>query len=213
MKTIALNAIKRTEVGSVNANQIRKSGNIPCNLYGVNGNTNFHVNEIIFNKIINSPEVYFIDLDIEGKKHKAIIKEVQFHPVTDKTLHIDFLEVAEDKPINVVLPIKITGVSKGILAGGKLRIVTRRLKVRALAKDLPEFIAIDITKLKIGQAIKVGELSITGLTFLDASNAVIAAIKMSRVATIVDEEEETEEGATEATAEGATAEAEATSAE
>lgn len=199
MKTIALSAIKRTEVGSVDANQIRKNGNIPCNLYGVNGNTNFHVNAIIFNKIINSPEVYFIDIDIEGKKHKAIIKEVQFHPVTDKTLHVDFLEIVEDKPLNVVLPIKTTGTSKGILAGGKLRIVTRRLKVRALAKDLPEFITIDITNLKIGQATKVGDLSVSGLTFLDAANAVVVAVKMSRVATVVDDEEE--EASTETTAE------------
>lgn len=190
MKKIALSAIKRTEVGSVDAKQIRKEGNIPCNLYGVSGNTNFYVNEIIFNKIIHSPEVYFVELDIEGKKYNAIIKEVQFHPVSDKTLHVDFLEVTENKPVSVVLPIKTTGVSKGILAGGKLRIVTRRLKVRALAKDLPEFITIDITPLKVGQAIKVGELSVSGLTFLDAANAVVVAVKSSRVAAAASGEEE-----------------------
>lgn len=200
MKTIALSAIKRTEVGSVDAKQIRKEGNIPCNIYGVSGNTNFYVNEIIFNKIIHSPEIYFIDLDIEGKKHKAIIKEVQFHPVTDKTLHIDFLEVAEDKPLNVVLPIKATGTSKGILAGGKLRVVTRRLKVRALAKDLPEFITIDITSLKLGQAVKVGELAVPGITFLDAANAVVVAIKTSRAAASAAAQDDEEDAATEITA-------------
>ena len=194
MKTIALSANKRTEVGAANAKQIRKEGNIPCNLYGINGNINFYVNEIIFNKIINSPEVYFVELDIEGRKHNAIIKEVQFHPVTDRTLHVDFLEVAEDKQVNVTLPIQTTGVSKGILAGGKLRVVTRRLKVRALAKDLPEFITIDITPLKVGQAVKVGELSVPGITFLDAANAVVVAIRTSRVATSTasQDEEETE---------------------
>lgn len=207
MKTIALSANKRTEVGASNAKQIRKEGNIPCNLYGINGNTNFHVNEIIFNKIINSPEVYFVELDIEGKKHKAIIKEVQFHPVTDKTLHVDFLEVTEDKQVNVTLPIQTTGVSKGILAGGKLRVVTRRLKIRALAKDLPEFITIDITSLKVGQTVKVGELSVPGITFLDAANAVVVAIKASRTAAASQDEEEEEN------AETATAEAEATTAE
>lgn len=190
MKTIALSAIKRTDIGSVDAKKIRKEGNIPCNLYGIHGNTNFHVNEIIFNKIINSTEVYFVDLDIEGKKHKAIIKEVQFHPVSDKTLHVDFLEVTEDKPVNIVLPIKTTGVSKGILAGGKLRIVTRRLKIRALAKDLPEFISIDITPLKIGQSIKIADISVPGLTFLDAANAVVVAIKTSRVAASAEPEDE-----------------------
>lgn len=215
MKTIAINAVKRTEVGASNAKQVRKEGNIPCNLYGGEGNTNFYVNEIEFNKIINSPNVYFVNLDIAGKIVKAIIKEVQFHPVSDQTLHVDFLEVSEDIPVNVVLPIQVTGVSKGVLAGGKLRMVTRRLKVRALAKDLPEFISVDITKLKIGQSVKVGELSVPGLTFLDAANAVVVAVKMSRVATIVDDEEEDVEGAEASTEEGAEAatEAEATPAE
>ncbi|MBW6484271.1 MAG: 50S ribosomal protein L25 [Vicingaceae bacterium] len=212
MKTIALSAIKRTEVGSVNANQIRKEGNIPCNIYGVNGNTNFYVNEIIFNKIINSPEVYFVDLDIDGKKHKAIIKEVQFHPVTDKTLHVDFLEVSKEKPVNVTLPVKTIGTSKGILAGGKLRMVTRRLKVRGLVEDLPEFIEIDITNIKIGQSFKVGDLNIKGLTFLDAANAVVVAVKMSRVATVVDDDEEVVEDSAEQGAE-ASAEVEAAPAE
>jgi large subunit ribosomal protein L25 len=213
MKTIAISAVKRTEVGASNAKQVRKEGNIPCNLYGGEENVNFFVNEIEFNKIINSPNVYFVNLDIEGKKVKAIIKEVQFHPVSDQTLHVDFLEVSEDTPVNVVLPIQTTGVSKGILAGGKLRVVTRRLKVRALAKDLPEFISVDITKLKIGQSVKVGELSVPGLTFLDAANAVVVAVKTSRAAASAasqdDEEEETAEGVTTE----ATAEAEATPAE
>ncbi len=212
MKTIALSAIKRTEVGSVDAKQIRKEGNIPCNIYGVNGNTNFYVNEIIFNKIINSPEVYFVDLDIDGKKHKAIIKEVQFHPVTDKTLHVDFLEVSKEKPVNVTLPVKTTGTSKGVLAGGKLRMVTRRLKVRGLVEDLPEFIEVDITSLKIGQTCKVADLNVKGLTFLDAANAVVVAVKMSRVATVVDDEEEVVEDSAEQGAE-ASAEVEATPAE
>jgi len=212
MKTIALSAIKRTEVGSVDAKQIRKEGNIPCNIYGVNGNTNFHVNEIIFNKIINSPEVYFVDLDIDGKKHKAIIKEVQFHPVTDKTLHVDFLEVSKDKLVNVTLPVKTTGTSKGVLAGGKLRMVTRRLKVRGLVEDLPEFIEVDITSLKIGQTFKVADLNVKGLTFLDAANAVVVAVKMSRVATVVDDEEEVVEASAEQGAEAST-EVEATPAE
>ncbi len=214
MKTIAISAVKRTEVGASNAKQVRKEGNIPCNLYGGEGNVNFFVNEIEFNKIINSPNVYFVNLDIEGKIVKAIIKEVQFHPVSDQTLHVDFLEVAEDAPVNVVLPIQTTGVSKGILAGGKLRVVTRRLRVRALPKDLPEFISVDITKLKIGQSVKVGELSVPGLTFLDAANAVVVAVKTSRAAASAasqddEDEEETAEGATtEATADAEAAPAE-----
>src|SRR5690606_3156554 len=213
MKTIALSAVKRAEVGSSNAKQLINERKVPCNLYGGEGNENFFVDEIEFNKIINSPNVYFVNLDIEGKKVKAIIKDVQFHPVSDKTLHVDFLEVADNKPITVVLPIKTTGTSKGILAGGKLRVVTRRLKVKGLPTDMPEFITVDITPLKIGQSVKVGELSVPGLTFLDADNAVVVAIKTSRAAASAasqdDDEEETAEGATEE----ATAEAEAAPAE
>ena len=200
MKSIALSGVKRAERGSANANSIRKEGNVPAVLYGGKENLHFTVNEIQFNKIINTPEVYFVDLDIEGTKVKTIVKDVQFHPVTDKTIHIDFLEVADDKSLTVNIPVRLVGASKGVLNGGKLRMVTRKLKVNGLPSALPEFIELDITPLRIGQSIKVGDINIDGLSFLDASNAVVVAVKMSRV--VVAEEDEDEEGEEGAEGEG-----------
>lgn len=200
MKSIALQGNKRADRGTTDAKALRNTEKIPAVLYGGKENTHFTVNEIQFGKIINSPNVYFVNLDIDGSTHRAIIKDVQFHPVTDKVLHIDFLEVEEGKAITVNLPIKLTGASKGVLAGGKLRVVTRRLKVRGLAEALPEFITIDITPLRIGQSIKVENINVDGLTLLDAANAVVVAVKRSRVSAAAgDDEDEDEEGA-EATA-------------
>ena len=121
MKSVALSGNKRAERGTASANILRKEEKIPCVIYGGKENIHFTVNEIKFNKIINTPEVYFIDLDVEGAKFKAIIKEVQFHPVTDRVLHIDFLEVFEDKAVTLKIPVKLTGRSKGIANGGTLR--------------------------------------------------------------------------------------------
>lgn len=209
MKSIALQGNKRAERGSTNAKALRNEEKIPAVLYGGKENTHFTVNEIPFGKIINSPNVYFVDLDIDGSKHRAIVKDVQFHPVTDKVLHVDFLEVTEGKAITVNMPIKLTGNSRGVLNGGKLRTVTRRLKVSGLAEALPEFITIDITNLRIGQSIKVGDIKVDGLALLDAANAVVVAVKRSRVsAADEDEEEEGEEGAEAATEETAEAAAE-----
>jgi len=188
MKSVALSGNKRAERGSSNANNLRKKQSIPCVVYGGKENVHFTVNEVKFDKIINTPEVYFIDLDIEGAKFKAILKEVQFHPVTDKVLHVDFLEVFEDKAITVKIPVKLTGRSKGIANGGTLRTAKKILAINGLPSAIPENIEIDITNLRIGQSIKVGEIDYPGLTFLGASNAVVVAIKMSRA--VVDDEEE-----------------------
>jgi|TARA_R110001592_G_scaffold198129_1_gene446321 large subunit ribosomal protein L25 len=208
MKSIALQGNKRAERGTTNAKALRNEEKIPAVLYGGKENTHFTVKEIPFGKIINSPNVYFVDLDIDGSKHRAIIKDVQFHPVTDKVLHADFLEVSEGKAVTVNMPIKLTGNSKGVLNGGKLRMVTRRLKVSGLAEVLPEFITIDITNLRIGQSIKVGDINVDGLSLLDAANAVVVAVKRSRVSAADEEEEEGEEGAEATTEETAEASAE-----
>jgi len=209
MESISLNGNKRTERGTTAARAIRKENKVPCVIYGGKENIHFTVNELQFSKIIHTPKVYFINLAIDGTNFKAIIKDVQFHPVTDKPLHVDFLEVIEDKLLTVNIPIKITGTSKGVLNGGKLRIVTRKLKINGLPSALPESIEIDITKLKIGQTIKVDELNVDGITFLDAKNAVVVAVKTSRVAVDEDAEEEETEGSEETeakTEEPATAE-------
>lgn len=201
MKSIALKGNKRTDRGSSDANNLRKVDKIPAVLYGGKENIHFTVEDIPFGKVINSPNVYFVNLDIDGTAFKAIIKDIQFHPTTDKPLHVDFLEVLPGKAVTLTLPIKITGTSKAVMAGGKLRTVTRRLRVRGVAEALPEFIAIDITKLKMGQSVKVADLKVDGLTFLDAANAVVVAIKMSRAAMSAAGAEEEEEETAEAAAE------------
>jgi len=192
MKSVALTGNKRAERGSSNANALRKEEQVPCVIYGGKENIHFTVNEVKFNKIINTPEVYFIDLEVDGAKFKSIIKAVQFHPVTDRVLHIDFLEVFDDKPITIKIPVKLTGRSKGIANGGTLRTAKKILAINGLPSAIPENIEIDITDLRIGQSIKVGELDYPGLTFLGADNAVVVAVKMSRVA--IEDEEEDEEG-------------------
>lgn len=191
MKSIALKGNKRTDRGSSDAKSLRKEDKIPAVLYGGKESIHFMIDEIPFGKIINSPNVYFVDLNIDGTTVRSIIKEVQYHPVSDKVLHVDFLEVVAGKPVTVMLPIKVTGTSVGVISGGKLRTVTRRLRVRGLADSLPEVITVDITQLKIGQSIKVAEIKADGLTLLDAPNAVVVAVKMSRAAvSAVTEEEE-----------------------
>ena len=195
MKSVALSGNKRTERGTTAAKSLRKEEKVPCVIYGGKENIHFTVNEVQFSKIIHTPEVYFIDLDIDGTSLKAIIQDVQFHPVTDKPIHIDFLEVAEDKAVTVNIPVILKGNSRGVLNGGKLRMVTRRLRVSGLPSAFPESIELDITSLRIGQSIKVEEIQRDGLTFLDAPNSVVVAVKMSRVAVEEEEEEELEEGA------------------
>ena len=189
MKSIEISGNIRAERGSANAGILRKEEKIPCVIYGGKENLHFTINEIKFDKIINTPEIYFIDLDVDGAKFKAIIKQVQFHPVTDRVLHVDFLEVFEDKAITVKIPVKLTGRSKGIANGGTLRTAKKILAINGLPSAIPENIEIDITNLRIGQSIKVGEIKYPGLTFLGASNAVVVAVKISR-AVIEDEEEE-----------------------
>ncbi len=131
-------------------------------------------------KIVFSPEVYQVELEIEGKKAKGIIRELQQHPIKDTIQHVDFLELSETKPVRVGLPVRLTGSSRGVMAGGKLMQVFRRLTVVALPQDIPDAITLDISKLKIGKSIRVGSIEIPGVKFLDPANAVVVSVKMAR---------------------------------
>jgi len=195
MKSVALSGNKRAERGTSNANILRKEEKVPAVIYGGKENVHFTVNEVKFNKIINTPEVYFIDLDVDGTKFKAIIKDVQFHPVTDRVLHIDFLEVDEKKAVTIRIPVSLVGRSKGVANGGTLKNPIKMIRVSGLPSAIPENVEIDLTELKIGDSIKVGDLSLDGLTFLGADNAVVVAVKMSRNVVAEQEGEETAEAA------------------
>jgi len=190
MKTAQLSGSLRTNVGKKDATATRNAGLVPCVLYGTGEQTHFSVKKNDIEKIVFSPEVYQVELDIDGKKATAIIRELQQHPVKDYVQHVDFLEVTDVKPIRVGLPIRVTGKSIGVMNGGRMMQVFRKLNVLGLAKDLPEAIVLDISKLRIGTSIRIKEISIPGVVVLDPANAVVVSVKMARGAAITEEEEE-----------------------
>jgi large subunit ribosomal protein L25 len=149
-------------------------------LYGQGEQTHFAVKRTEIDKIVFSPEVYQVALDIEGKKAVGIIRELQQHPTKDTIQHVDFYELNEGKEVRVKLPVRITGSSRGVMAGGKLMIVFRQLQCVGLPGALPDAITLDITKLRIGQSIRVNSIEIPGVKFLDPANAVVVSVKMAR---------------------------------
>jgi large subunit ribosomal protein L25 len=195
MKTAQLSGSLRSNVGKKDAAALRKAEMVPCVLYGQGEQTHFAVKRNDIDKIVFSPEVYLVELEVEGKKAKGIIRELQQHPTKDTIQHVDFLEVNDSKPVRIGLPVRLTGSSKGVMAGGKLSQTFRRLNCVGLAKDLPESITLDISKLKIGKSIRVSQIDIPGVKFLDPANAVVATVKMARGAVKpADDEEEDADG-------------------
>ncbi|GAB4313881.1 MAG: 50S ribosomal protein L25/general stress protein Ctc [Bacteroidales bacterium] len=186
----------RAHVGKKDAKKHRREGRIPCVLYGGAEQVHFTVDEKEFSKLIFTPEVYIIELTVEGKTVKAILQDVQYHPVTDRVLHADFLETVEGKPVTVALPIHLEGNAPGVIAGGKLIKKMRKLVVKGMVDDLPEFITVDISKLKLGSNIKIRDISVSGLELLDPPSSVIVAVKTARgaLADVAEEEGEEAEG-------------------
>lgn len=191
MKTVQLSGSTRSNVGKKDAKAARVAGRVPCVLYGSGEQYYFSVRDVDIEKIVFSPDVYKVELEIEGMKKVAIIQELQIHPVKDKVQHVDFLELSDDKLVKIGIPVKLVGRSRGVMNGGRLQQVFRKLKVQALPKDLPSEIEIDISPIRIGQSRRVSDVSIPGVTLLDPQNAVVVSVKMARGA--VDAEEETEE--------------------
>ena len=192
MNTVSLSGSPRVSVGKKGATSLRKEGRIPSVVYGGKDQIHFSILENEAKKLVFTPNVYLIELDIEGKRFKVILQESQIHPVTDRILHLDFLEISDDAPFKLSIPIKLEGFSKGVRNGGKLRQNFRKLRVFGLAKDMPDAVSIDITPIKIGDKIRVSDLSVSGLNFLDPKNAVVVGVQTARV--IIEEDEEEEEG-------------------
>jgi large subunit ribosomal protein L25 len=188
MKTIEIKGTFRTELGKKSSKQIRKIGNVPCVIYGKEKNIHFHAHENSFKNLVYTPEAHLVKLSIEDKEFKAVLKDMQFHPVNDKILHADFIEIFDDKPVIINIPIKVSGDSVGVIAGGKLSIKRRSLKVKGLANDLPESLPIDITNLKIHEGLKVGDLSYEKIELLDPRKSMVLTIATSRVAQKTDAE-------------------------
>ena len=193
MKTVLLSGSPRENVGKKDAKKLRKEGLIPCVIYGGKEQQFFFVKEKEMTKIIHSPEVYIIELDIAGVKKTATIKELQFHPVKDVTMHVDFLEVIEGKPVVVSLPISIVGTSPGVLRGGKLQKKLRRLTVKGLINDIPDKITVDISPLDIGNSIRVKDIKIENLTLLDKEASVVVGVQTARGAVAAAVAEESDE--------------------
>lgn len=204
MKEVSLSGALRTHVGKKDANAVRKEGRVPCVIYGSGEQHHFSVKHVDMEKLIYTPNVYMINLDIEGKAVKSIIQDIQYHPVTDRIVHVDFIELADDKKVKMNIPVNLVGRAPGVLNGGKLQQIYRKLKVVGYPKDMPDTIEVDINALKIGMAVRVRDISVDGIELLNAPSAVVCSVKMARGAVNADdddEEEAGEEGA-EAAAEG-----------
>lgn len=205
MKTIEIKGSFRTELGKKSSKAIRKEGNVPCVIYGKEQNTHFYAHENSFKNLVYTHEAHLVKLIIDDKVVNAVLKDMQFHPVSDRIIHADFTEIMDNKMVVINIPVQVTGDSVGVIAGGKLSIKRRSLKVKGYPKDLPEFLTIDITNLKIHQGYKVGDLAYDKIELLDPKKSLVVTIATSRVAQKSEEEVAAEKTAEEATAAAAAA--------
>jgi len=182
MKSIEINGTLRSEFGKKGSRAIRKTDSVPCVLYGQGENIHFTVTNDALRNLVYTPEIYVVDLNIDGKKVNAILKDIQFHPVKDNILHVDFYQIDETKPIAMEVPVSLEGLAEGVKAGGKLTLQLRKLKVKALFNIIPEKLVINVSGLGLGKTIQVGDLSFEGLELLTAKEAVVCAVKLTRVA-------------------------------
>jgi len=180
MKTFELKGAKRESTGKKAAKAYRKESLVPCVLYGGGEVVHFTVTKDGIRKLIYTPEVFTVDLSIEGKPYAAILKETQYHPVSDELLHVDFLQIFEDKPVVMEIPIVLEGLAQGVKDGGKLSVDVRKLKVKGLYKNFPDRLTINIENLGLGKTIQVGNLKFDNLELLNAKDTVIAAVKVTR---------------------------------
>ena len=183
MKSITIKGSERESVGKVATKAIRNAGAVPCVLYGGNQTVHFSADEKAFKNLVYTPNAHTVVIDLEGgKSFNAIMQDIQVHPVSDKILHLDFFQVFEDKEITMEVPVKITGVSPGVLLGGDLRLNTRKLKVRALPKNLPDFVEANISGLEMGNKLYVTKLPAENFKILHPDNTVVAQVRISRAA-------------------------------
>lgn len=212
MKSITINGSQRESVGKKATKALRNAGQVPCVLYGGDKPVHFSADELAFSKIVYTPNAHTVVIALDnGETYNAVLQDIQFHPVSDKILHIDFYQLFEDKPVTMNIPVRLVGNSPGVKNGGRLLFRKRKLAIKALPGKLPDFFNVDISKLKIGMHIDVDKLKSDDFTILHPDNQVVVQVKTARTAILVEEEEEGEdlEGAEETTAEG-TSEAGAT---
>lgn len=199
MKTFALGASVR-ETNKIANRALRNQGKVPCVLYGGEKQVYFSATENDLNKLVNTPDVYLLNIDVDGESFQAILQDIQFHPLTDRIIHIDFLQVFDDKEVTVNIPVNFIGTPIGVRNGGNLLVRKRAIRTRAIPANLPDAIDINIEELKIGKFLYIGDIRDERYTFLAGDKSVIVGVKTARGA--VEDEEEEEEGTEEGAAEG-----------
>ena len=205
MKSITINGSQRESVGKKATKALRNAGQVPCVLYGGENPVHFSAPELAFSKLVYTPNAHTVVISLDnGQSFNAVLQDIQFHPVTDRILHVDFYQLFEDKEIALAIPVNLVGNSRGVKNGGVLRRNNRKLRVKALPANLPDFIEIDITPLKIGGKVYVGDLPSNDYKFLHPDNTVVCQVRTSRTAVADDEDEdEATEGAEAPAAEAA----------
>ncbi len=196
MKSITIQGTKRESVGKKSTKALRDADLVPCVVYGGKEPLNFSAEEKAFKNLVYTPEAHTVSIEVDGQTIPAVLQDIQFHPITDRILHVDFYQLADDKPVIMEVPVKITGRAKGVVAGGVLRQSFRKLKLKAIPANLPDEIVVDVTPLRIGNKLYIGDIKNDAYTFMHPDNAVVAAVKMSRnamkngAAAMDDEDEE-----------------------
>ncbi len=187
MREINVTGKVRTDLGKKASKLLRKEGLIPCNIYGEAKDENGLPKAMSFvapfselRKVVYTPHVYVVNLNIDGVEHKAVMRELQFHPVTDALLHIDFYEISEEKPVVVGIPVKLNGLAQGVRDGGRINLSIRKINVKAPYKAIPEVLDIDVTNLQLGKSIKVGQLSFEGLEMVTSPEVIVCSVKATR---------------------------------
>ena len=182
MKSITIKGSQRESVGKAASKALRNAGQVPCVLYGGDNVLHFSAPELAFKDIVYTPNVYTAAIELNGKTYNAILQDIQFDPVSDKIIHIDFYQLHKDKEITIEVPIQIEGTSPGIMAGGTLRIVNRKLKVKALPDNLPDFVPVDISGLEMGNKLYVTKLAQDKYKIMHPDNTVVCQVRVSRAA-------------------------------
>ena len=188
MKSITLKASLRKELGKKAAKEIRKNGMIPCVLYGGKDHIDFQTESKAFKNVIYTPDVYVVNVDIEGDVHQAVIKELQMHPTSDEPVHVDFLEISDDKPIVIDMPLKTSGSSIGVREGGKLAIEKRKIRLKGLVKDIPDVVVLDISTLGVGRSIKAGDIDIASVEVMMPKGTPIVSVRATRATATAEEQ-------------------------
>lgn len=192
MQVFDLKGELRADLGKKATKALRVNEKVPCVLYGGGENVHFSVTEADLRKLLYTPHVYLVKLNLDGKVYDAVMRDIQFHPVTDKALHIDFYQTFEDKQVVLEVPVRTEGFAIGVQAGGKLNLTSRKLKVKAFPKDMPDELLVNVEKLGVGKAVKVKDLSFENIEIVNAKSVVVAQVKLTRAARAAQQQQQSE---------------------